>query len=63
MTYQQVFDHESVLRIMLMSMCSRSDIKKSKSDLGFRSGISVKSRVNVSVHMRYQQVLDHVSVL
>ena len=62
MTYQQVFVRESVLRIMLMSMCSRSDINKGKSDLGFRSGISIKSHVNVSVYMRYQQVLDHVSV-
>ena len=40
-----------IIRIMLMSVCSRSEIKR-KSDLGVKSGISVKkhkNHVNVSV--------------
>ena len=34
---------------MLMSVCSKSDINKSKSDLDHISGISVKNHANVSV--------------
>ena len=36
-----VYNQISVLKIMLMPVCSRSDINMSKSDLGIRSGISV----------------------
>ena len=51
MRCQQVLDHVSVFRMMLMSVCSRSEIK-TKSDFGIKSGISVrnhKNHVNVSV--------------
>ena len=51
MRYQQVLDHVSVLRIIVMSVHSRSEIK-SKSDFGVKSGISVrnhKNHVNASV--------------
>ena len=44
-----VLDQVSVLTIMLMPMC-RSEINKSKSDLGVRLGINVKVNVNISVY-------------
>ena len=43
-----ILDQVSVLAIVLMPVC-RSEINKTKSDLGVRSGISVKNHVNVSV--------------
>ena len=45
MRCQQVLDHVSVFRMMLMSVCSRSEIK-SKSDVGVKSAISVKTHMN-----------------
>ena len=50
-----MFNHVSVLRIMLMSVCSRSYINMSKSDLSFRSDIIVSVRLDISVK-------DHVDV-
>ena len=47
-----------------MSVCSRSDNNKSKSDRGVRSGISIKNHVHISVQsIRNKHVLDQVSVL
>ena len=42
-----MLDRVSMLRILLMSVCSRSYINMSKSDLSVRSGVSVKNHVNV----------------
>ena len=58
-----MFNQVSVLRIMLMSVCIRSDINMSKSDLSVRSGIvvivisdiSVKNHVDVFVYIGYQR--------
>ena len=51
-----MLDLVSVLQIWLMSVCSRSDIDISKSDLSVRSDIIVSVRLDISVK-------DHVDVI
>ena len=50
-----MLDLVSVLRIMLLSVCSRSDIHMSKSDLSVRADIIVSVRLDISVK-------DHIDV-
>ena len=47
--YQYVLDQVSVLRIVGMSVCSKLNINKSKSDLSVRLGISIKKCEDVNV--------------
>ena len=50
-----LLDHVSVLRIVLMSACSKSYINMSKSDLSVRSVVSVKNHVDVCLQqIKYQ---------
>ena len=51
-----MLDELSWLRIVLMLVCNRSDINKSKSDLSFRSDIIVSVRSDISVRIMLMSV-------